>query len=108
MTPTTAAEATANTEALLLDTMPASYSLLGATSDGTMGPLGFGKLLVNSGAFDRCAVRKMYSRFVGRDLDPAVEGAYLDALTREFVARERKLKPFVKYLFTQPEFRRGL
>jgi hypothetical protein len=108
MTPTTAAEATANTEALLLDTMPASYSLLGATSDGTMGPLGFGKLLVNSGAFDRCAVRKMYARFVGRELDPAVEGAYLDALTREFVARDRKLKPFVKYLFTQPEFRRGL
>lgn len=108
MTPTTAAEATTNTEALLLDTMPPDYSLLGATSDGTMGPLGFGKLLVSSGEFDRCAVRKLYARFVGRELDPAVEGAYLDALTREFVARERKLKPFVKHLFTQQEFRRGL
>lgn len=108
MTPTTAAEASANPEALLLDTMPASYSLLGATSDGTMGPLGFGKLLVNSGQFDRCAVRKLYSRFIGRDLDPAAEAAYVDALSREFVARERKLKPFLKYLFTQSEFRRGL
>lgn len=108
MTPTTQAEATANPEALLLDTMPQSYSLLGASSDGTMGPLGFGKLLINSGQFDRCAVRKLYARFVGRELDPAAEAAYVDALTREFVANERKLKPFLKYLLTQPEFRRGL
>ena len=108
MTPTTPAQAAMNVEALLLDTMPPTYSLLGATSDGTMGPLGFGKVLMSSGSFDQCAVRKMYSRFVGRELDPAVEGAYLDTLTREFVARDRKLKPFVKYLFTQPEFRRGL
>ena len=108
MTPTTAAQATANPEALLLDTMPPDYSLLGATSDGTMGPLGFGKLLINSGSFDRCAVRKLYARFVGRELDPAAEAAYVDALTREFVKGERKLKPFVKHLLTQPEFRRGL
>lgn len=108
MTPTTAAEAMANTEALLLDTMPASYSLLGVGGDGTMGPLGFGKILLASGAFDRCAVRKVYARFVGRELDPAAEAAYVDALAREFVARDRKLKPFLKYLFTQSEFRRGL
>ncbi len=108
MTPTTAAEATANPEALLLDTMPATYSLLGATSDGTMGPLGFGKLLVTSGSFDRCAVRKLYARFVGRELDPTVESPYLEALTREFVAGDRKVKPFVKHLISQPEFRRGL
>lgn len=108
MTPTTSAEATANPEALLLDTMPASYSLLGATGDGTMGPLGFGKVLIASGAFDRCAVRKLYARFVGRELDPAAEAGYVDALAREFVARDRKLKPFVKYLLTQSEFRRGL
>lgn len=108
MTPTTTAQAMANPEALLLDTMPPDYSLLGATSDGTMGPLGFGKLLINSGAFDRCAVRKIYARFVGRELDPAAEAGYVDALSREFVARDRKLKPFIKYLLTQSEFRRGL
>lgn len=108
MTPTTQAEATANPEALLLDTMPPSYSLLGTASDGTMGPLGFGKLLMASGSFDKCAVRKIYARFVGRELDPASEAPYVDALTREFVAGDRKLKPFIKYLLTQPEFRRGL
>jgi hypothetical protein len=57
---------------------------------------------------DRCAVRKIYARFVGRELDPAAEAGYVDALTREFVARDRKLKPFIKYLLTQSEFRRGL
>ncbi len=108
MTPVTQAQATANAEALLLDTMPPDYSLLGVTSDGTMGPLGFGKVLMTSGAFDQCAVRKLYARFVGRELDPAAEAAYVSALTREFVARDRKLKPFLKYLLTQPEFRRGL
>lgn len=108
MTPTTAAEAAANTEALLLDTMPADYTLLGTHGDGTMGPLGFGKLLINSGAFDHCAVRKIYARVVGRDLDPTAESAYLDTLSQRFVMGERKLKPFIQYLLTQPEFRRGL
>lgn len=108
MTPTTSAEALANPEALLLDTMPGSYSLLGAQGDGTMGPLGFGKVLLASGDFDRCAVRKIYARVVGRELDPTAEAGYLEVLRREFVTRERKLKPFIKYLLTQPEFRRGL
>lgn len=108
MTPVTTAEAQANAEALFLDTMPASYTLLGANGDGTMGPLGFGKLLISSGAFDQCAVRKLYARVVGRELDPAAEAGYVNKLAREFVARERKLKPFIRYLVTQPEFRRGL
>lgn len=108
MTPVTAEQARANPEALLLDTMPPSSTLLGANGDGTMGPLGFGKLLISSGAFDQCAVRKLYSRIVGRELDPAAEAGYVNKLAREFVARERKVKPFIRYLATQPEFRRGL
>ncbi|MFZ5470049.1 MAG: DUF1549 domain-containing protein [Myxococcota bacterium] len=108
MTPVTPQEAQANPEALLLDTMPQSYSLLGQSGDGTMGPLGFGKILVRSGEFDRCAVRKLYARFVGRPLDPAVEKPYIDKLAREFVTRGRKLRPFLHYLFEQSEFRRGL
>lgn len=108
MTPVTKEQVMTNAEAVLLDTMPADYTLLGVNGDGTMGPLGFGKVLMKSGAFDQCAVRKLYARFVGRELDPAAEAGYVNALTREFVARERKVKPFVKYLMTQPEFRRGL
>ncbi|WP_257446819.1 DUF1549 domain-containing protein [Archangium lipolyticum] len=108
MTPVTPEQITANPEAVLLDTMPESYTLLGQPGDGTMGPLGFGKLLVRSGEFDRCASRKLYSMFIGRELDPASEKHFIDKLAREFVARDRKLRPFIRYLFEQPELRRGL
>ena len=47
-------------------------------------------------------------RFVGRELDPAAEAAYIDALRAEFVAGGRRLQPFLRHLFTQSEFRRGL
>lgn len=108
MTPVTPAQAATNAEALLLDTMPQDYTLLGAHGDGTMGPLGFGKILVSSGAFDRCAVRKIYARIVGRELDATAESGYLEVLTARFVADDRRLRPFIRYLLTQPEFRRGL
>ncbi len=108
MTPVTPAQVTANPEAVLLDTMPQSYSLFGDSGDGTMGPLGFGKILVRSGAFDRCAVRKLYAKFIGRELHPADERPYLDALALQFVANGRKVRPFIKYLMSQREFRRGL
>ncbi|WP_233262090.1 DUF1549 domain-containing protein [Vitiosangium sp. GDMCC 1.1324] len=108
LTPVTPAEIAANPEAVLLDTMPESYTLLGEHGDGTMGPLGFGKLLVRSGEFDRCAARRLYSMFIGRELNPASEKRFIDKLAREFVARERKLRPFIRYLFEQPELRRGL
>ncbi|NMO15927.1 DUF1549 domain-containing protein [Pyxidicoccus fallax] len=108
MTPVTPEQIQANPEAVLLDTMPDSYTLLGEHGDGTMGPLGFGKLLVRSGEFDRCTARRLYAMFIGRELNPATEKGFIDKLAREFVARERKLKPFLRYLFEQPELRRGL
>lgn len=108
LTPITEAELAANPEAVMLDTMPSSYTLLGQHGDGTMGPLGFGKILLASGEFDRCATQRLYERFVGRALDPAKEAGYLRALTRVFVEGDRKLKPFVRYLLKRPEARRGL
>jgi hypothetical protein len=108
MTPVTPEQIAANPEAVLLDTMPESYTLLGMHGDGTMGPLGFGKLLVRSGEFDRCATRKLYAMFIGRELNPASEKHFIDKLAKEFVARDRKLRPFIRYLFEQPELRRGL
>lgn len=107
MTPVTKEQVMANPEAVLLDTMPAGYELFGTGSDGTMGPLGFGKLLVRSGAFDRCAVRKLYTLVVGRDLHPADERPYLDALVEQFVTGGRKVRPFIQHLMSQTEFRRG-
>jgi hypothetical protein len=108
LTPVTPEQIAANPEAVLLDTMPESYTLLGVHGDGTMGPLGFGKLLVRSGEFDRCAARRLYAMFIGRELNPASEKHFIDKLAREFVARDRQLRPFIRYLFEQPELRRGL
>ncbi|WP_232536869.1 DUF1549 domain-containing protein [Cystobacter fuscus] len=108
LTPVTPAQLTANPEAVMLDTMPETYTLLGEHGDGTMGPLGFAKLLVRSGEFDRCASRRLYAMFIGRELNPATEKVFIDKLAREFVARDRKLRPFLRYLFEQSELRRGL
>ena len=73
-----------------------------------MGPLGFGKILIASGEFDKCAVRRLYERFVGRPLEPAAEARYLDSLAEKFRGGDRKVKPFVRYLLSLPEFKRGL
>lgn len=108
MTPVTQAQITANPEAVMLDTMPSTYSLLGQSGDGTMGPLGFGKILIASGEFDKCAVRHLYQRFMGRPLEPAAEARYINELAEKFRTSDRKVKPFVRYLLSLPEFRRGL
>lgn len=108
MTPVTAAQVAANPEAVLMDSVPAGYTLFGQPADSTMGPLGFARSLVQSGEFDRCAVRRLYERVVGRDLQPEEERLYLDALVQQFVQDGRRVRPFIKHLMRQPEFRRGL
>jgi hypothetical protein len=107
MTPVTATQIMMNPETILLDTMPSTYTLFGQAGDGTMGPLGFGRALVKSGEFDRCAVKRMYERVIGRELLPD-ELEYQNALVTEFVSKGRKVKPFIKHLMQQPEFGRGL
>jgi hypothetical protein len=108
MTPVDASTAAANPESRFIDFLPPDQTLLGATSDGTVGPLGFGKLIVASGAFDRCAVRKLHERIVGRSIDPTTENGYLESLAEQFVADGRKVRPFVKALMNTETFRRGL
>jgi len=109
ISPATQEQLMANPNAAFLDFQvpDARLKLFGLDSDGTIGPLGFAKMLVRSGEFDRCAVRKMYQRFVGRDLDPGVETGFIDMLAKKFVEQERKLRPFLQYLMHLPEFRRG-
>lgn len=108
MTPIAQADADANPEARFLDYLPPDQALLGQTSDGTVGPLGFGKLVLASGAFDRCAVQKLHERFGGRAIDLASESGYLDALVKKFVDGGRKVRPFLKELTRGSAFRRGL
>jgi hypothetical protein len=108
LTPIKQADADKNPGALAMDTIPKDYEILGVHPDGTTGPLGFGKVLVTSGAFDRCAVQKLYHRFVGHELDPEREALYIASLAADFVKGGRKVRPFVKALMGKPEFRRGL
>ncbi len=107
MTPVTTAEAEANPETRFIDFMPRGVTLYGQEGDGTVGPLGLAKLLVSSGAFDRCMVRRLHERFLGRTLDPANESAAIDALAKQFVAHDRKVRPFLKTLFQSETVRRG-
>ncbi len=108
MTPVTQAQIDANPHVLLNDTISSEKSLFGVKNDGTSGPLGFGKMLVESGEFDRCAVRQLHKFAVGRDVDPAVENGYLKKLVQEFVAGDRQAKPFIKSLMLSETFKRGL
>ncbi len=107
LTPATEAEADENPYALFLDFLPPDDTLLGQTSDGTIGPLGFAKMIVAAGAFDRCVVRRVHERIMGRDIDPTTESGYLDTLTGEFVSGGRLVRPFVKSLTQSIYFRKG-
>jgi hypothetical protein len=107
LTPATEAEATANPYALFLDFLPPEDTLLGQTGDGTIGPLGFAKIIVAAGAFDKCVVRRVHERVMGRDIDPTTESGYLDELTSGFVANGRLVRPFIKSLTESVYFRKG-
>ncbi len=107
LTPVTPEQITHNIGALFTDTIPTSYTVLGQHTDGTMGPLAFAKVLVASGEFDRCAVRRLYERVMGRPLNPGTESRYIEALATRFAADNRQVRPFIRHLLAQPEFRRG-
>ena len=77
-------------------------------SDGTIGPLGFGKLILASGEFDKCAVQTLHARFIGRKFDPANEAMLEAQLVAAFTQGGRKVKPLIKLLLQSDEFRRGL
>lgn len=107
MTPVKQPPIDENPEVVFIDFLPPDQTLLGQKSDGTVGPLGFAKMIIAAGAFDRCLVRKLHGQVLGRDLDPAREAGYLDALTKMFVDAGRKIRPFVKELTRSELFRRG-
>jgi hypothetical protein len=108
MTPVTQAQIDADPAVVFIDFLPPEQTLLGQKGDGTVGPLGFAKIIVAAGAFDRCLVRKLHQQVLGRDLDPGSEAGYLDALTASFLGGERKIRPFLKSLTQSELFRRGL
>ncbi len=107
MTPATEEEVAANPYALFMDFLPEEQTLLGQHGDGTVGPLGFAKIIVAAGSFDRCVVRRLHERIIGRDIDPASETGYLETLVAQFVEGGRLVRPFVKTLTQSTWFRRG-
>jgi hypothetical protein len=109
LTPITEDEAKAHPDWRLIDYLPPDQKLYDQVSDGTTGPLGFAKLIVQSGRFDQCAAQRLFERFVGRHLDPATDKPRLDALTQQFLKGGRKVKPFVRdLLLDADELKRGL
>jgi Protein of unknown function (DUF1592) len=107
MTPVSQATLETNPNAGLIDFMPEDYSLFGVTSDGTIGPLGFAKVLLESGEFDRCAVRRFHRIVLGRDLVPGQDDARIDALVDGFVADERSVRGLIKTLVRDETFAIG-
>lgn len=108
MTPVSEQAANANPETIWIDYLPPDQTLLGERSDGTVGPLGFGKMLIASGRFDRCVARRLHEAVVGRDIDPVVEAGYLDTLAKSFVDGGRRVRPFVRSLVEGEVFARGI
>lgn len=108
MTPVSQAQIDANPEVVFIDFLVPEQTLLGQRGDGTVGPLGFAKIIIAAGAFDRCVVRKIHGQIMGRDIDPTTEAGYLDVLTEQFVASGRRVRPLVKALTQSDLFQRGL
>jgi hypothetical protein len=108
MTPVPAAIAEGEPESRFIDFLPPDQTLYGQVSDGTVGPLGMAKMIIAAGAFDRCMVRRLHERIVGRDVDPTAEAGYLEALVGAFTAGDRAIRPFVRHLVHGETFGRGL
>jgi hypothetical protein len=95
MTPVDTVRLEENPDAALIDFLPENYTLFGRTGDGTIGPLGFAKLLVTSGEFDRCMVRRVHELVTGRDLVPGRDDPTIEAFVESFVADDRKVKALI-------------
>lgn len=107
MTPVSPVEVENNPNARFMDFLPEDQPLLGQTSDGTIGPLGFGKILVASGEFDRCMVRRFYGEFGGRMLTPGTDDALIESLLTTYLDAERSGLALIRAIVAHEEFRLG-
>ena len=105
LTPVAMGAIATNPDVRFLDFLPAGKTLLEQPSDGTIGPLGFAKMIVAAGAFDRCVVDRTFQWVMGYGLsnDPNREAA----LVQRFVGANRQLKPFIESLVKEDDFGRG-
>ena len=103
MTPVTELDVELNPDTRFIDFAPPEVTLFGQVSDGTIGPLGFAKMMVSSGEFDRCTVR----RIMGYQLNPATHSQYIEQLVQIYIGGDRRIRPFIQWLIAQPRFRQG-
>jgi hypothetical protein len=108
MTPVSAETLASNSDARFIDFLLPGTTLLGQAGTGTIGPLGFGEIVVASGAFDECAVRRTYERFAGRDLRPGSDHQLLDELVTSFVASGRSMRDLITAVLNSPEMSLGI
>ncbi|MEM9189285.1 MAG: DUF1549 domain-containing protein [Myxococcota bacterium] len=108
MTPVTEEQLQAQSDVRFVDFMPPGTTLFGTAGSGTIGPLGFAEVLIASGEFDRCAVRRAYERFGGRDLLPGRDDVLLDQLHRSFVENDRSMQRLIQEIVAADEFSLGI
>jgi hypothetical protein len=107
LTPLSESQLAASTDARLLDFLPPDQTLLGQQGDGTIGPLGFARILVRSGEFDRCMARRVFHRFGGRELTPERDRALIDELSAAFAGDGRNVRALIARIVARPEMRLG-
>ncbi|MGH1341807.1 MAG: DUF1585 domain-containing protein [Nannocystales bacterium] len=107
MTPVETVRLEENPDAALIDFLPEDYTLFGQTGDGTIGPLGLGKILVESGEFDSCMVRRVHEFVTGRDLVPGRDDTALDAYVDTFVDNDRSVRSLIRAVIRSDDFSIG-
>lgn len=107
MTPITQEAIDQNPNARFYDFLPPDQTLWGQRGDGTIGPRGLAKLMITSGAFDRCAVRRAYARFGGRTLRVGEDAALIQAQVEAFVASGRDMKALIRAILTDERAQKG-
>lgn len=107
-TPLTQEQLDVNTNACFMDFLPPGQKLLGVESDGTIGPRGFAKILLASGAFDQCAVRRAYKRFGGRTINVGEDAALLKQQVETFVDSNRNMKQLIRNILLDERSRKGI
>jgi hypothetical protein len=102
MTPVSAARIAEFPESRFIDFLPTDQTLLGMTSDGTIGPRGFGKMVIASGDFDACMARRLYEQFTGEKLVDGQDATRIRTLAQSFVDGGRRVRPFVRAVIQNP------
>ncbi len=82
-----------------------SYLFADALSEANIeqGPQALARKSIDSGAFARCTVNRMWTYFMGRAPEQADQQS-IEKLSQEFISGNYKIKSLVKSIVTRPEY----